>query len=75
MASHRSAATPPQTAIQDSADAEQAMPLEGDENAGQGEKAGQSEHTARAWLAIAGSYLVYFVSFGYMNSFGYFQDF
>jgi MFS family permease len=51
------------------------MPLEADENAGQGEKGGQSEHTARAWLSIAGSCLVYFVSFGYMNSFGYFQDF
>ncbi|KPM40732.1 hypothetical protein AK830_g5802 [Neonectria ditissima] len=34
-----------------------------------------SEHTKRAWLTVAGSFLVYFVSFGYMNSFGYFQDY
>ncbi|KAK7417242.1 hypothetical protein QQX98_004676 [Neonectria punicea] len=34
-----------------------------------------SEHTRQAWLTVSGSFLVYFVSFGYMNSFGYFQDY
>lgn len=29
----------------------------------------------RAWLTVVGSALVYFASFGFMNSFGYFQDF
>ncbi|KAJ3950240.1 uncharacterized protein N0V96_001384 [Colletotrichum fioriniae] len=33
------------------------------------------EHTVAGWLTVAGSFLVYFVSFGYMNSFGYFQDY
>jgi MFS transporter, MCT family, solute carrier family 16 (monocarboxylic acid transporters), member 10 len=33
----------------------------------------QSEHTRQAWLTVAGSVLVYFVSFGFMTSFGYFQ--
>ncbi|KAL1639397.1 hypothetical protein SLS58_007978 [Diplodia intermedia] len=28
-----------------------------------------------AWLTVVGSALVYFASFGFMNSFGYFQDF
>lgn len=35
----------------------------------------ESEHTKSAWFTVAGSFLVYFVSFGYMNSFGYFQDY
>lgn len=35
----------------------------------------ESEHTKPAWFTVAGSFLVYFVSFGYMNSFGYFQDY
>jgi hypothetical protein len=34
----------------------------------------QDEGSLDAWLAIAGSFLVYFSSFGIMNSFGYFQD-
>lgn len=29
----------------------------------------------RAWLTVVGSALVYFASFGFMNSFGYFQGF
>ena len=29
----------------------------------------------RAWLTVLGSALVYFASFGFMNSFGYFQGF
>ncbi|KAK0642545.1 Aspyridones efflux protein apdF [Lasiodiplodia hormozganensis] len=29
----------------------------------------------QAWLTITGSFLVYFASFGYMNSFGFFQDY
>ncbi|KAJ4355487.1 uncharacterized protein N0V89_003503 [Didymosphaeria variabile] len=33
------------------------------------------EGGARAWLTVVGSALVYFASFGFMNSFGYFQDF
>ncbi|KAH6967911.1 major facilitator superfamily domain-containing protein [Ilyonectria sp. MPI-CAGE-AT-0026] len=35
----------------------------------------ESEHSKSAWFTVAGSFLVYFVSFGYMNSFGYFQDY
>jgi hypothetical protein len=34
----------------------------------------QDEGSLDAWLAITGSFLVYFSSFGIMNSFGYFQD-
>lgn len=33
------------------------------------------EGGVRAWLAILGSFLVYFASFGVANSFGYFQTF
>lgn len=33
------------------------------------------EGGAQAWLAIAGSFLVYFASFGVVNSFGFFQTF
>lgn len=33
------------------------------------------EGGTRAWLTVVGSALVYFASFGFMNSFGYFQDF
>jgi hypothetical protein len=33
------------------------------------------EGGVRAWLAILGSFLVYFASFGTANSFGYFQSF
>lgn len=33
------------------------------------------EHTSSAWFTIAGSFLVYFVSFGYINSFGFFQEY
>ena len=33
------------------------------------------EGGALAWLAIAGSFLVYFASFGVVNSFGFFQTF
>lgn len=55
--------------MQNSADLEQARNLSRDERAKDG------EHTARAWLTVAGSFLVYFVSFGYMNSFGFFQDY
>lgn len=33
------------------------------------------EGDVRAWLAILGSFLVYFASFGVANSFGYFQTF
>lgn len=29
----------------------------------------------RAWLVVAGSFLVYFASFGVVNSFGFFQTF
>lgn len=32
-----------------------------------------TEGGAQAWLAIAGSFLVYFASFGVVNSFGFFQ--
>lgn len=28
-----------------------------------------------AWLTVAGSALVYFASFGFINSFGFFQDY
>ncbi|ETS74031.1 hypothetical protein PFICI_13897 [Pestalotiopsis fici W106-1] len=34
-----------------------------------------SEGGKQAWLAVAGSFLVYFASFGVVNSFGYFQNF
>ncbi|KAH8697945.1 hypothetical protein BGW36DRAFT_461819 [Talaromyces proteolyticus] len=34
-----------------------------------------TEGSLDAWLAIAGSFLVYFASFGIINSFGFFQDF
>ncbi|KAI1580089.1 AraJ Arabinose efflux permease [Pyrenophora tritici-repentis] len=33
------------------------------------------EGGTRAWLTVVGSALVYFASFGFMNSFGFFQDF
>ncbi|CAM1503317.1 Fc.00g080930.m01.CDS01 [Cosmosporella sp. VM-42] len=33
------------------------------------------EPTTGAWLTVAGSFLVYFVSFGFINSFGYFQEY
>lgn len=33
------------------------------------------EGGAQAWLAITGSFLVYFASFGVVNSFGFFQTF
>lgn len=39
------------------------------------EKAESPEGGTQAWLTIVGSALVYFASFGFMNSFGYFQDF
>jgi hypothetical protein len=51
--------------MQDSADTEQA-------NAQPPAKDG--EHTLHGWLTLAGSFLVYFVSFGYINSFGFFQE-
>lgn len=35
----------------------------------------QQEGGLRAWLTVVGSALIYFASFGFMNSFGYFQDF
>ena len=35
----------------------------------------RSEHTWSAWLTVVGSFLVYFVAFGYMNSFGFFQNY
>lgn len=35
----------------------------------------QSEHTRQAWLTVLGSILVYFVSFGFMTSFGYYQTY
>lgn len=35
----------------------------------------KDESTTRNWLTVAGAFLVYFVSFGFMNSFGYFQTF
>jgi hypothetical protein len=34
-----------------------------------------SEHTLDAWLTVAGSFLVYFVCFGFMTGFGFFQDY
>lgn len=40
-----------------------------------GEKTSDSEHTVQAWATVMGSFLVYFVAFGYMNSFGYFQNY
>ncbi|KAH7050049.1 major facilitator superfamily domain-containing protein [Macrophomina phaseolina] len=35
----------------------------------------EPEGGLHAWLTVVGSALVYFASFGFMNSFGYFQDF
>ncbi|KAL1647066.1 hypothetical protein SLS58_002836 [Diplodia intermedia] len=34
-----------------------------------------SEDNLRAWLTVLGSALVYFASFGFTNSFGFFQDY
>ncbi|GME37345.1 Mfs general substrate transporter [Neofusicoccum parvum] len=34
-----------------------------------------AEGGLQSWLTVAGSALVYFASFGYMNSFGFFQDY
>ncbi|OJD29981.1 uncharacterized protein BKCO1_680003 [Diplodia corticola] len=34
-----------------------------------------SEDNVRAWLTVLGSALVYFASFGFTNSFGFFQDY
>lgn len=33
------------------------------------------EGTSQAWRAVAGSFLVYFASFGVINSFGFFQEY
>lgn len=33
------------------------------------------EGDTEAWLTVAGSTLVYFASFGFINSFGFFQDY
>lgn len=35
----------------------------------------EQEGDLRAWLAIVGSFLVYFATFGVVNSFGFFQTF
>ncbi|KAL8826254.1 MAG: hypothetical protein Q9191_003921, partial [Dirinaria sp. TL-2023a] len=35
----------------------------------------EKEGSVDAWLTVAGSGLVYFASFGFINSFGFFQDF
>lgn len=35
----------------------------------------KGEGGLHAWLSVAGSFLVYFASFGVVNSFGYFQTF
>lgn len=35
----------------------------------------KKEGGAEAWLTVAGSALVYFASFGFINSFGFFQDY
>ena len=36
---------------------------------------GKIEGGVEAWLTVAGSALVYFASFGFINSFGFFQDY
>ncbi|KAM9877962.1 hypothetical protein VDGL01_08014 [Verticillium dahliae] len=36
---------------------------------------GESENTLHAWLTVTGAVLVYFVCFGFMTSFGFFQDY
>lgn len=36
---------------------------------------GDSEHTLQAWSTVAGSFLVYFATLGYINSFGFFQNY
>lgn len=33
------------------------------------------EASNQAWLNLAGSFIVYFISFGFMNSFGFFQEY
>lgn len=35
----------------------------------------RSENNPQAWLTVIGSFLVYFVAFGFMNSFGFFQNY
>lgn len=36
---------------------------------------GKTEGGVDAWLTVAGSALVYFASFGFINTFGFFQDY
>lgn len=35
----------------------------------------REEGSREAWLTVAGSFLVYYSSYGIINSFGFFQDF
>src|SRR3954470_21497238 len=41
----------------------------------EGCKIEENEGGANAWLTVAGSFLVYYSSFGVINSFGFFQNY
>ncbi|KFX97535.1 hypothetical protein O988_04815 [Pseudogymnoascus sp. VKM F-3808] len=63
---------PPLSTPQASVDGSQVSRSSSPERLNSGER---SEHTFRAWLAVAGAFLVFFCSLGFVNAFGVFQEY